>query len=174
MIPSLQRVTTEYVETEDRIRLNGLADEDTLCIWLSKRLADRLVTAVTQLLEQQHVEQAEGVKNDLLSFSQQAAQQRTQRDAEEPVAAAVKPEASWLVLSVQITPTPHSLRMTLVGKNDQQKAELNMGIGNVRQWLNILFSAYKRGQWSTDAWPEWMHSHFTPKAAQGVESKKIH
>ncbi len=176
MIPSLQRVTTEYVETEDRIRLNGLAGEDTICIWLSKRLADRLVATVTRLLEQQHVAQEKAVKNDLLSFSQHAAQQANQRSVEKPVAVSAKTEAesSWLAITIQITPDPYMLQMTFVGKSDEQKAELKMGVGHLRQWINILFLAYKRGAWATDAWPEWMHNNFTPEAAPQVESKKVH
>ena len=176
MIPSLQRVTTEYVETEDRIRLNGLAGEETICIWLSKRLTDRLVATITQLLEQQHVAQEKAVKNDLLSFSQHAAQQANQRSAEEPVAVSAQAEVefSWLAVTIQITPDPHSLQMTFVGKSDEQKAELKMGVGHLRQWMNILFLAYKKGEWAVEAWPEWVKDNFVSQAAPQTVDKQMH
>ena len=40
----LQRVTTAYLENEDRLRLTGeLADGDTVVCWLTQRLLNRLV-----------------------------------------------------------------------------------------------------------------------------------
>lgn len=42
-INALQRATTEYVEEEDRICLSGeLATGDTMTLWLTRRILDRL------------------------------------------------------------------------------------------------------------------------------------
>ena len=40
----LHRITTEYIDSEDRIRLTGqLASGDTVVLWLTQRLLNRLV-----------------------------------------------------------------------------------------------------------------------------------
>ena len=45
----LQRVTTEYVDSEDRIRISGSCVDDGLVqLWLTRRLMDRLLPMVLQ------------------------------------------------------------------------------------------------------------------------------
>lgn len=50
----LQRVTTAYLENEDRLRLTGkLADGDIVVLWLTQRLLSRLVPHLTTWLARQ-------------------------------------------------------------------------------------------------------------------------
>ena len=45
---SLQRITTEYDEREDRIRVSGqLAQGEAVVLWLTQRLLNRLVPHLT-------------------------------------------------------------------------------------------------------------------------------
>ena len=48
----LKKVTAEFIETEDRIRLSALtADDKTLALWLTQRLLSRLITHLANWLE---------------------------------------------------------------------------------------------------------------------------
>lgn len=46
MTDTLQRITTEYIEAEDRIRLAGEAGEKTMVLWLTQRFLNRLIVLV--------------------------------------------------------------------------------------------------------------------------------
>ena len=49
---SLKKVTAEFIQTEDRIRLSALtADDKTLALWLTQRLLSRLITHLAKWLE---------------------------------------------------------------------------------------------------------------------------
>ena len=76
----LQRITTEYNEPEDRIRLSGeLAQGDTVVLWLTQRLLNRLVPHLTAWLSQQlapasSIPSVQAVHEDIVQgFAQQAA-----------------------------------------------------------------------------------------------------
>ena len=50
----LHRLTTDYVEEEDRIRVSGAsANGDTVVLWLTQRLLNRLVPHLTAWLAAQ-------------------------------------------------------------------------------------------------------------------------
>ena len=53
----LQRITTEYVNTEDRIRLSGEVEENTsIVLWLTQRLLAQLITHLFRLIEKQSLD----------------------------------------------------------------------------------------------------------------------
>ena len=89
---TLQRITTEYVEQEDRIRLSGeFASGDTVVLWLTQRLLHRLVPHLTAWLARQvapasSIPAVEAAHQDIVQgFAQQAA--RAQLAPEPPVRA---------------------------------------------------------------------------------------
>lgn len=54
MTDTLQRITTEYIDHEDRLRLAGEdAQGQTTVLWLTQRLLNRLIPHLCQWLEQQ-------------------------------------------------------------------------------------------------------------------------
>jgi len=65
--PELKRVTTEYVDAEDRLRISGeTGDGGVLVLWMTQRMVNRLIGALAQWLEKQSgdvlpVEVAQGV-----------------------------------------------------------------------------------------------------------------
>ncbi|MBC7859879.1 MAG: hypothetical protein H7Z39_14125, partial [Burkholderiaceae bacterium] len=74
---ALQRITTEYVGVEDRIRLSGRDDADdagdgrTVVIWITQRLLQRLLPVLVEWLERQD---GATLRADIArSFAQQAA-----------------------------------------------------------------------------------------------------
>ena len=88
----LERLTTEYVEREDRIRLSGqLTHGDTVVLWLTQRLLSRLVPHLSAWLARQLAPASsnpsvQAAHQDIVQgFAQQAA--RAQLVPEPPVRA---------------------------------------------------------------------------------------
>ena len=54
MIAAISRLTTDYVDAEDRLRLSGeVADSTPVAMWLTQRLALRVLPALLQWLDGQ-------------------------------------------------------------------------------------------------------------------------
>ena len=90
MTQKLQRITTEYIDREDRIRLTGeLAAGTVVVLWLTQRLVNRLVPHLTAWLDRQvtpasNIPSVQARHQDIVqSFAQQAA--RVQLAPEAPV-----------------------------------------------------------------------------------------
>ena len=78
----LKRITSEYIEAEDRIRIAGLTEKDEpLSLWFTMRLTSRLVTHCVALLAEHGSElkktatNDERLKNNLQGMVQQSAEQ---------------------------------------------------------------------------------------------------
>ena len=157
----LQRITTRFVDNEDRIRLAG---EDgtgqALVLWLTQRLVNRLRPHLCAWLERRASpsSQADGAHTEVLqNFAQQAA-----LAALEPLApvSSHAPSIAWLVHSVDVTSAEHVLILTFkdaVGAgNSRESATLTLSELALRQWLSILHSQYAAAEWSLTQWPEWV------------------
>ena len=143
----LRRITTEYIELEDRVRLSGeAASGATLSLWLTQRLLGRLAAAILPWI-------AEGddayqvIKN---GFSQAAA--RAELPQQAPVPAQPLP---CLVTKVDLRHNAEALTLLFFGA-DGLAAELTLQRQDVRQWLNILYDAWRAAGWPAGLWPEWM------------------
>lgn len=151
----LKRLTTEYVDIEDRIRLSGEApDGTTVVMWLTQRFVNRLVPRLVQWLERQTSSQPRGEL--LQEFAQQAAVAAL--PAQAPVVAS-KPERVLLVRAIDVTTTRERVRFGFKGS---ESGAVDAGIGfdakALRQWLGILHVLYRRAGWPTEVWPEWAHA----------------
>lgn len=162
MVWALERVTCEYFELEDRIRLTGeVTVEQSVVIWLTQRLLQRLLPLLLPLLEEQHEvsspktaisEVAEQRAEMLKSFTQQIA--RAELRPQPPVAVEVASEV-WLACSVAVTATPQAV--TLVFQSSEgRSASLVMTALSLRQWLGILHDMYVRAEWPQEIWPGWI------------------
>ena len=172
----LQRITTEYIETQDRLRLAGeLADGDKSApqvLWLTQRLLQRLLPVLFKQLQGAgavaDTSHADTSYADLLhSFAQQSA--RAQLVPQPPVQ--VNPSsAAWLVLSVDIAQSEEGLRLTFKGEPNQpdQQASLALTAQPLRQWLGILHGAYCKAEWPLQVWPQWLQDSSAPAAAPAV------
>ncbi len=168
----LQRITTEFIDSEDRIRLCGeCAPQQTVVLWLTQRLLNRLVPHLLSWLAQQ-TGVSGGLGADMRaelaqSFAQQAAVATMEPQA--PVRANATQQA-WLVHSVDVTVNPQAVRLTFKGQPtpaDQpdplMEACVSMQALPLRQWLSIVHEQCRRAGWvsaSTEAsghiWPEWI------------------
>lgn len=148
--PTLQRITTHYSDIEDRLRLVGEnAQGEILVVWLSRRLLQRLIPI---LLKKIDPAQHPNPHNTLLQeFSQQAAV--SGMVATPPVVPQAE-SATWLATAVDIT--DHSDRVSLCFRNTEETATLTLDGVQLRQWLEIVYQAYIKGEWTTDVWPAWL------------------
>ncbi len=171
---TLQRITTEYVDLEDRIRLTGeLTGGSTMVLWLTQRLVSRLVPHLTAWLEQQ-VASASGIASlqaahqDIVQgFAQQAAQ--AQLVPEPPVRVAAS-HTGWRIGAVDITQSEQAVVLTFKGEANEH-ATLTLAAQPLRQWLGIVYEQCLRGEWPTKVWPAWMEqaqTGSTPVALSAV------
>ena len=156
----LQRITTEFVDAEDRIRLAGEdAGGDALVLWLTQRLLNRLVAHLCAWLEQRiptniHHYAAAAQAEVIQSFAQQAA--LAALEPQPPVQSSVQSRA-WLVHSVDIASGDQGVMLTFkAAEAGSPCATLTLQDQPLRQWLNILHDQYQKAEWPLTVWPEWM------------------
>lgn len=166
MTAPLQRLTTTYVETEDRMRLSGEGSDGQIqVLWLTQRLLGRVVSHLCAWLEQHAPQLGSGgaavlsggdgdVARDMAqSFAQHAAQAQLASAASEPVAAQW---SGWRVDAVDVQTTPEAVHLVLRGQLPEQRAVMTLGSEALRQWLAIVHAGYCRAQWPLAVWPGWM------------------
>jgi hypothetical protein len=158
MTKSVHRITTDYVETEDRLRLRGeTEDGERMIIWLTQRLLNRVIPHLCQWLEGNDRPPAEqssspGLADVAQSMAQQAAQQRFASEAPVEVDLTTR---SWRAEAVDIATALAALRITFrSGAGDS--ASLTLRPEAMRQWLGIVHGQYKKGEWPMSIWPEWL------------------
>jgi hypothetical protein len=164
----LQRITTEYVNTEDRIRLSGEVEENTsIVLWLTQRLLAQLITHLLRLIEKQSLDLGNADPASASSLMQGFAQQVAQAELipELPVQAAANAK-SWLVLEVDFSLSPEGTLVLIfkreAGKaaaqedEDAGKATLTVEAKQLRQWLGIVHAQWQQAGWPLTIWPTWM------------------
>lgn len=157
--PELQRITTEYVTIEDRLRLSGAtADDQTLVLWVTQRLMNLLAPQLTGWLERHGGTGGEALQE----FAQQAAQASL---TAEPVVKASASEATSPAVSVDIVTRADGVTLVFKAQDDTPLASLTFLVEPLRQWLGIVRNQYLAGGWPTSAWPAWMsEAHIAPPA----------
>lgn len=154
---TLERITTVYIEGEDRIRLSGeVATGEVVVIWLTQRLLQRLLPLLLQLLQGRpadvlHAEVLQG-------FAQQAAK----ADLQPQVPVQIRTgSTAWVAQSVDMTATDQAVILTFRGA-DSQAAALTLAAIPLRQWLGILHDMYGKAEWPLAVWPGWIRESALP------------
>ncbi|TMJ30432.1 MAG: hypothetical protein E6G95_05305 [Alphaproteobacteria bacterium] len=156
MAARFKRLSTEYVASEDRIRIVGeLDDAQSIVIWMTNRMASRVVPALLQWLAKQASPSvaASAVEGRVMqSFAQEAA------------VAALKPQppvtphadsSAWLMQAVDFQPTEGHIGLTFRGRQGES-ASVRFKASELRQWLSILHLAWSKAQWPSLLWPDWI------------------
>lgn len=164
MTQVLERITTEYIDTEDRIRLSGEVGNDVpVVIWLTQRLLQRLLPKLLQWLENQNADMPHA---DILhGFAQQAAKAELAPQA--PVLAG-SDSTAWLVQSVDIEQSEQAVSLTFYGVNGQDPVSLALAATPLRQWLSIVYDAYLKAEWPIEVWPGWLRESLPSVQEQAV------
>lgn len=159
----LQRITTEYIEAEDRLRLAGEGKVgEGMQGWLTQRLFGRLLPHLVGWLERQPIGIGDAsdsyllapVQSDMLQdFVQQAA--CAELVPQVPVCAK-EGEVAWLVHAVDLAFKPEGIVLTFRGQVDVEQASFGFTAQSMRQWLGIVYDQYVQAEWSLALWPQWI------------------
>ncbi|MDD2547028.1 MAG: hypothetical protein PHI55_12230 [Burkholderiaceae bacterium] len=180
---SLQRMTTQYVEKEDRLCLAGEWEPgQTVVLWLTQRLLWRLLPHLWQWLEQQTPglghSLASTVQADVLqSFAQQAAV--AQLEPQAPVATDAA-ESGWLITSVDVGVGEQGVTLSFKqapGEGAEASAEVasvTFEAQPLRQWLSIVLEQWRRAGWPVSRWPDWMLNRAPVADADGRSTALLH
>jgi hypothetical protein len=157
----MHKMTSEFVEDEDRMRLTGeLKEGGTVVIWLTQRLLTRLLPHLFKWLETQS---GNNLPAELvLSFAQQAA--RAELSPEPPVKSDQNTQM-WLAHAVDIMAEPAGLRLRFRSLQ-QEQAGVSLQPQQLQQWFSILHELWQRAEWPTNLWPEWIVSSDQTKASK--------
>jgi hypothetical protein len=171
MASSLQRITTDYVALEDRIRLTGRRqDGQIVVLWLPQRLLKRLLPRLLPLLAPSAMAGAgESARSPSARVQLQALAQSAARLERASVPAVPPDQATltWLVHEVELR--AELRRVILVWRGAQsEEATLEMDPLRLRQWLNMVFDCYRHADWPMTIWPRWMHEVGPGQATDSV------
>ncbi|MGZ5017163.1 MAG: hypothetical protein ACXV8U_15400 [Methylobacter sp.] len=159
----LQRITTEYIDSEDRIRLSGEDQNQALVvIWLTQRLLQRLLPKLIQALEGQPVDAHHA--EIMQTFAQQAAQ--AVLTPQQPIQPKVD-SSSWLAVSVDLAWSEQRIHLAFRGV-EGQSAALMLEPTPLRQWLSILHGAYIQAEWEAKLWPAWLQENMQAASQEVV------
>jgi hypothetical protein len=161
-VSELRRLTSEYVDFEDRIRLTGELEEgQRVTLWLTRRLLDRLVPYLVDWLERKGQAPLDE-RSSPVSAPREGAIQRFAQEAvracmrPEPPVQACLAERTWLVRSVDLASNPGVVSLKFKGFLEIEQVRFSPGEGVLRQWLGILHSLYGRAGWPQAVWPGWV------------------
>jgi hypothetical protein len=155
MGPALKRMTTQYIATEDRVRLAGLgALDQSLVLWITRRLSDRLIHYLCKILvDHSSDSQLNSVHQELV---QEFAQERAYSDIEPSNPVQISPkEVGHLIVDVDVTISGNGIVMNFKAADQVEVASISLTFKELRQWLGIMSMAYKVGDWPLDSWPNW-------------------
>lgn len=153
MSPVLQKVTTEFIAAEDRIRLAGQAEDGRQAVlWLTRRMLSFLLPILLKQLDTQFALTAPEHRDALQEFAQQAARETLGKS--EPVSAGEQAE-NMVVTAVDVGQMENG---TLLTFRDAGDASFRMPLGGdaLRQWLHILYHADRKANWQLPNWPAWL------------------
>lgn len=182
---TLQRITSEYVATEDRFRLSGTTDKGgEVCYWVTQRLLLRLLGFLLDWLET-HREQLErqaatemlgpavtkAAKPSARGTAEAARTEAGGGEAEEKEAGEAPEEdqaaSGELLFEADIRIAPDHI--TLVFKPRQSEhAQLSLRLGEAWQWVAILHTLWQRAEWNLSAWPDWVEQVKAPHLSKSA------
>ena len=179
MANKLERITTEYISAEDRIRLAGVTDDELLVVlWLTQRLLNRLLPPLFEWLTQ-HEDSFSEIETLHFVAQQQSTPQMSQQPLGQgkknrqmntpPLVNAEKDSPKNLQTPVPVEKDGPSLLITSIDLSSNNSiVNLNFKSGSAEplslimtapllsQWLSILFFTYHKADWPLTGWPDWM------------------
>ena len=170
---TLQRITSEYVATEDRFRLSGTTDKGgAVSYWVTQRLLLRLLNFLLDWLATHREELERQAAREMLGpmvtrptpapSQVQGAREIPSAPAEE---AGSEPgeqvEQAELLFEADIRIA--ATRITLIFKpRNSEHAQLSLQLDEAWQWVAILHTLWKRAEWNLAVWPDWIEQVKAP------------
>ncbi len=178
----LDKLTLDYSAAEDRLLGRVQVLDGELCaVWLTQRLARRLVRMLCDHLDKTAVTdgpapsgtpaaaQGSRSKELLLSFRHQAAMLK--RDPEPPVPE-LDARAAPLLESIRARLSQDRILLTL--ELTDGPATLALTQNHAWQLLQILLNLFRRAEWPLDAWPGWMRDGEAVAMGRSGTTKALH
>lgn len=165
-MPDLERLTTEYIPLEDRIRLTGqVSDERVVTLWVTQRMLSLLLPHLFDWLDTTAKKSAKATKardksinNIVQTFAQEAAVSALLKQDQTPVKSQNN-QTELLINSIDITSGDIGIRIGFKSESaheDYRLINLTMEHEPLRQWLHILYTQSRQGDWTLRCWPDWM------------------
>lgn len=167
MSSTVHRFTTEYLATEDRIRLSvEFSDGSVQLLWLTRRLLDRLVARLVTQVDTAPLPSGGGT-----SPAKSQAQQKFNQQA---AAASITPQKPVRVTAPEKQTKPPALVTNVDLRFQKTVLHLDFKSGDtllaqipfrknaLRQWLNVLYTRYQGAEWNGGRWPDWIKSEAGP------------
>lgn len=174
----LERITTEYIPLEDRIRISGQIPKDrTVTIWLTQRMLSLLLPHLFGWLNKKFAKEqnsksynAGSISDIIQTFEQEAAIANLAQQDQTPVTTKNSND-HLLVHSIDITTGDLGIQIGFKSETMHQELQLinlTMEHEPLRQWLHILYALTLQAGWTVQGWPDWMNNaeHDAPKARQ--------
>lgn len=159
MSNSLEKITTEYSQVEDRLVIKGSITGGGFCaIFLTQRLMSQLMLHMTKWLESDsklagsNPSKEKDIKNWLQGGAQEEAVSATPQ--QEPVEVSKNSE-SWLAHEIDITQEPSGIRLAFKSPSGN-RVDLGLNKETARQWLNIIYKVWQLAEWTLAPWPQWI------------------
>jgi len=165
----LQKLTTRYIEDEDRFLVSAESDCGVVNMWFTQRILKLLVPHVLGWIDRccdqtcaaesepasKHGDVNQFEPGDDLSRTkrQKTSQLLAQSRKTVPQVEACRAQQSCLIKSVQLQPRESVLR--LVFSLPDADASLLLQEEHARIWIGVLYQAWKKAEWE-DIWPVWV------------------
>ena len=154
-------LTTAYDPDEDRLRL-AVADaaHQRRVLWITRRLAERLVPALLQGLSAAAVDDEPPDNAQEAAAQEQAAQAYAQLEArlarKEVQPVEVVPDMpQGLVQRIELKTADNGARVLEFHCKALAPCDLWLTPRELRQWLGLLRGAFAAAEWRQDMWPAW-------------------
>lgn len=148
----LSKITFDYVPREDRLLARvQAADGERSALWLTRRLALRLVQALCAHLEKIASTQSPQHADLLQSFRHQAAVASNRPGAPVPD---IDSNDAFLLDTIELQLDTEHAHLTLMLATAPSRLSLSQE--QVWRLLQILLDMFRRAEWPVDAWPAWM------------------
>ena len=184
---TLQRITSEYVATEDRVRLSGITDRgNEVSYWVTQRLLLRLLNFLLDWLETHREELERQAAAEMLGPMVTKAAKRSARAGEkvsreeassggaeekegEAGETAEEDKAATAELLFEADIRIAASRITVVFKpRKSEHSQLSLQLDETWQWVAILHTLWKRAEWNLSAWPDWVEEVKAPHPSKSL------
>ena len=174
LVRQILGLTTSFREAQDRLYLAAQDDAGQVTgLWLTRRLADRLVRKLTARLDGAgHAAQAPTPSRAAVQVWQQSvAQAQHARVAPVPEPA---PTSEALIESVDIAQADGRLRLVFHCAGGRSLG-LTVDGTQLRQWLGMVYRNYRVAEWATEGvWPAWFGEAATQSFAPPAPGLLVH
>tara|TARA_E500000331_G_scaffold353699_1_gene404933 strand:+ start:465 stop:971 length:507 start_codon:yes stop_codon:yes gene_type:complete len=160
-VARLQRITTQFVDIEDRVKISALSqDNETLVLWLTQRLLIRIVDRCLTFVDENI-----GAKGANLPVSEASSNKQPNLQQISPSEEAVVATLNCRSLLIQeVDLRYYQDQLSIVFRhNKENQFSLHFDRQQLCQWLTIIFNIWRQAEWPMTIWPKTINFFKTSK-----------